>query len=130
MKVKITKTVEENQIPAEVRRMLDQYKNILMYTMPDKMSAIVRASLSTDGAEFFSAIPLIGNFRQELASLDENLNEVQNVLVGYKDALMPEPPQGQSEQQQDEEWIVNEEAEYEKFMAQVSDAGEVEDEEG
>jgi hypothetical protein len=130
MKVKITKTVEENQIPAEVRRMLDQYKNILMYTMPDQMSAIVRASLSTDAAEFFSVTALLGSFRQELASLDENLNEVQNVLVGYKDALMPEPPQGQSEQQQDEEWIVNEEAEYEKFMAQVSDAGEVEDEEG
>ena len=130
MKIKITKTIDDNQIPAEVRRMLDQYKNILMYTMPDKMSAIVRASLATDGAEFFSAIPLIDNFRQELASLDENLNEVQNVLVGYKDALMPEPPQDQPEQQQDEEWIVNEEAEYEKFMAQVSDADEVEDEEG
>jgi hypothetical protein len=130
MKIKITKTIDDNQIPAEVRRMLDQYKNILMYTMPDKMSAIVRASLSTDGAEFFSAIPLIDNFRQELASLDENLNEVQNVLAGYKDALMPEPPQHQPEQQQDEEWIANEEAEYEKFMAQVSDADEVEDEEG
>ena len=55
MKVKITKTIDDSQIPAEVRRMLDQYKNTLMYTMPDRMSAIVRASLSADGTEFFSA---------------------------------------------------------------------------
>ena len=124
MKVKITKTVESSQIPAEVRRMLDQYKNILMYTMPDQMSAIVRASLSTDGAEFFSAIDLLNNFRQELASLDENLNEVQNVLVGYKDVLIPPEPEP------DQEWVDNEEAEYEKFMSQVDGVGEVEDEEG
>ncbi len=126
MKVKITKTIDDNQIPAEVRRMLDQYKNILMYTMPDKMSAIVRASLSTDGAEFFSAIDLLEKFRQDLASLDENLNEVQNVLVGYKNALIPPEP----EQQPDQEWIDNEEAEYEKFMSQASDTEEVKDEEG
>jgi hypothetical protein len=126
MKVKITKTIDDNQIPAEVRRMLDQYKNTLMYAMPDHMSAIVRASLSTDGTEFFTVIDLLHKFREELASLDENLNEVQNVLVGYKDALMdPEP-----EQQPDKEWQHREEAEYEKFMAQVSGVEEVEDEEG
>ena len=124
MKIKITKTIDDNQIPAEVRRMVDQYKNTLMYTMPDQMSAIVRASLSTDGAEFFSAIDLLDKFRQELASLDENLNEVQNVLVGYKNALMP------AELEPDQEWIDNEEAEYEKFMSQVDGVGEVEDEEG
>jgi hypothetical protein len=126
MKVKITKTIDDNQIPAEVRRMLDQYKNTLMYTLPDQMSSIIRASLSTDGGEFFTVIDLLHKFREELASLDENLNEVQNVLVGYKNALMPPEP----EQQPDQEWLDKEEAEYEKFMAQVSDAGEVEDEEG
>ena len=89
MKIKITKTVEENQIPAEVRRMLDQHKNTLMYTMPDQMSAAVRASLSTDASEFFSVIELLDAFRQRLVSLDEDLNEIQNVLSGYKDALMP-----------------------------------------
>ena len=128
MKVKITKTIDDNQIPAEVRRMLDQYKNTLMYTMPDQMSAIVRASLSTDGTEFFSAIDLLDQFRQELASLDENLNEVQNVLVGYKNALMPSEPQ--ADHHHDEEWLANEEAEYEKFMSQVDGADEAENEEG
>ena len=123
MKVKITKTVDDNQIPAEVRRMVDQNKNILMYTMPDKMSAIVRASLSTDAAEFFSTIQLLDDFRKELASLDESLNEVQNVLVGYKDALTPK-------EKYDQEWAEQEQAEYEKFMSRVSEADEVEDEEG
>tara|TARA_R100001163_G_C5052942_1_gene189547 strand:- start:1348 stop:1728 length:381 start_codon:yes stop_codon:yes gene_type:complete len=126
MKVKIIKTIDDNQIPAEVRRMLDQYKNTLMYAMPDQMSAIVRASLSTDGTEFFSVIDSLDKFRQELASLDENLKEVQNVLVGYRNALMPPEP----EQQPDQEWLDKEEAEYEKFMAQVSDTEEVENEEG
>tara|TARA_B100001094_G_C18152859_1_gene784675 strand:- start:642 stop:1022 length:381 start_codon:yes stop_codon:yes gene_type:complete len=126
MKVKITKTIDDNLLPAEVRRMIDQYKNVLMYTMPDKMSVIVRASLSTDGTEFFSTIKLLDDFRQELASLDENLNEVQNVLIGYKDALIPK-------EKHDQEWAEHEQAEYEKFMSQVSDsdsAGEVENEEG
>ena len=121
MKIKITKTIDDSQIPAEVRRMLDQHKNTLMYSMPDQMSAIVRASLSTEGVEFFSTIELLDEFRQKLASLDENLNEVQNVLVGYKEVLMP--PQPTIEQQ-------DEEAEYEKFMSQVDGADEVEDEEG
>ena len=124
MKVKITKTIEDNQIPAEVRRMLDQYKNTLMYAMPDQMSAIVRASLATDANEFFSAIDMLDNFRQELTSLDENLNEVQNVLVGYKDALFP------PDTEPDQEWVDNEEAEYEKFMSQASELEEAEDEEG
>ena len=127
MKVKITKTVDDNQIPAEVRRMLDQNKNTLMYAMPDQMSSIIRASLSTDGVEFFSTIELIDNFRTQLASLDENLNEAQNVLIGYKNALMP------PETETDQEWIDNEEAEYEKLMSRVDgadDMEEIEDEEG
>ena len=125
MKVKITKTIDDSQIPAEVRRMLDQYKNTLMYAMPDRMSAIVRASLSADGTEFFSAIELLDGFRQELASLDDNLNEVQNVLAGYKKALMPQPPE-----QEGEEQLVNEEAGYEKFMPGMVDTDEVKNEEG
>lgn len=124
MKVKITKTVEDNQIPAEIRRMLDQYKNTLMYTMPDQMSAIIRASLSTDASEFFSTIERLDDFRRELASLDESLNEVQNVLTGYKDALMPPEPE------LNQEWIDKEEAEYEKLMSRVGGVEEVEDEEG
>ena len=124
MKVKITKTVEDNQIPAEIRRMLDQYKNTLMYTMPDQMSAIIRASLSTDASEFFSTIERLDDFRRELASLDESLNEVQNVLTGYKDALIPPEPE------LNQEWLDNEEAQYEKLMSRAQGADEVENEEG
>ena len=127
MKVKITKTIDDNQIPAEVRRMIDQCKNTLMYTMPDQISAIVRASLSTDGVEFFSTIEMLSAFRQELAHMDESLGETQSVLSGYKDALMPPPPDSEI---RDQEWLDNEEAEYEKFMSQVDGVDEVKNEEG
>tara|TARA_A100001515_G_scaffold70740_1_gene56255 strand:+ start:265 stop:675 length:411 start_codon:yes stop_codon:yes gene_type:complete len=136
MKIKITKTVDDNQVPAEVRRMLDQNKNVLMYTLPDKMSAMVRASLSTEGMEFFSTIELLDSFRQDLASFDENLNELQNVLVGYRNILMPPAPQSEHhhdeecEHHHDEEWLANEEAEYEKFMSRVDGTDEVENEKG
>jgi hypothetical protein len=128
MKIKITKTIDDNQIPAEVRRMLDQYKNTLMYTMPDQMSAIVRASLSTDGTEFFSSIELLASFRQELASLDGNLNELQNVLVGYRNALTPQAPEETEEESP--ESLERENAEYEKLMSRIDGTGEVGNEEG
>ena len=128
MKIKITKTIDDNQVPAEVRRMLDQNKNMLLYTLPDKMSAMVRTSLSTDGAEFFSTIELLDSFRQDLASFDENLNELHNVLVGYKNILMP--PASQTDLNHDEEWLDKEEAEYEKLMSQVDEANEAENEKG
>ena len=124
MRVKITKTVYANDIPAETRRMLDTAKNRIMYGLPDQMAEIVRMSLSSQGEEYFQTIPLIENFRKELAALDESLQETQNIIQGYKDALMPPDPQ------HDEEWLANEQAEYEKFMAQVADSEEGFDEEG
>ena len=124
MRVKITKTVYANDIPAETRRMLDTAKNRIMYGLPDQMAEIVRMSLSSQGEEYFQTIPLIENFRKELAALDESLQETQNIIQGYKDALMPPVPQ------HDEEWLENEQAEYEKFMAQVADSEEGFDEEG
>jgi len=129
MKIKITKTVDDNQIAAEIRRMIDQYKNNLMYTMPDHMSAIVRASLSTEATEFFSTIDLIASFRKELASLDDNLNELQNVLAGYRDALIPPPEEIEEENL---EWLrsENEQAEYEKLMSRTYGVDEVGNEEG
>lgn len=106
MKIKITKTVDDTQIPAEVRRMLDQCKNRLLYTLPDQMSSVVRASLSVEAAEFFSAIDMLTSFRQELASIDESLAEAQNVLVGYRDVLMPSE---EKSEQHDEEWMLKDE---------------------
>ena len=97
---------------------------------------MVRASLSTEGMEFFSTIELLDSFRQDLASFDENLNELQNVLVGYRNILMPPAPQSEHhhdeecEHHHDEEWLANEEAEYEKFMSRVDGTDEVENEKG
>jgi hypothetical protein len=128
MKVKITKTINLAQLPMEIRTMLDRSKNELVYGLPDQLSAAIRAALSTDGEEFFKTIELIDKFRQGLASFDENLQEIQNVLTGYKSAIIP--PEEKQEVEHSEEWLANEQAEYEKKMSQTFDAEEGFDEEG
>ena len=126
MKVKIAKTIDMNQIPNEVRRMLDQIKNNLSYGLPEGMNRVTMYSLSSRGEEFFQAVEAIDSLRQDLAAFDESLQEVQNILTGYKEAVMPKA----EEEEYDEEWLAQEEAETEKRQAYTYDAGEVEDEEG
>ena len=128
MRIKVTKTLNMNDLAGETRRMLDQIKNNIMNGMPDQMSQIVRASLSNQGEEYFQAINMIDKFRQHLAAIDENLQEVQNIMQGYKNALMPSEPETQ--EQDNAEWAANEQAEYEKFMAQVQGSEEGFNEEG
>ena len=134
MRIKVTKTVDMNDLAGETRRMLDQIKNKIMYGLPDQMSQIVRTSLSNQGEEYFLTIDLIDQFRQQLAAVDENLQEVHNIMLGHKTALMPPQPEQPAEQERDAEWAANEQAEYEKFMSQVMDAEDghepAEDEEG
>ena len=127
MKVKITKTIDVSSLPGEIRRMLDQAKNELMYGLPDQMSSIIRTSLSSQAPEFFHTIDLLDQFRQNLAAFDENLQEIQNVLTGYKSAVMPDSPEP-TEEELDQ--AVLEQAEYEKRMARAADAEEGFDEEG
>ena len=117
MKVKISKTIDIGQIPTEARRMLDQAKNHLVYGIPESMNQITRNSLSSSGEEFFQTIETIDLFRKELAVLDESMQEVQNILKGYKEVIMPEvePPV-----------VEHSEEEYEEEEAdQVSDIEEV-----
>ena len=116
MKVKISKTVDIGQIPTEVRRMLDQAKNHLIYGLPESMNRVTMNSLSSSGEEFFQTIEIIDLFRKELAALDESVQEVQNILKGYKEAVMPEVKQPEEEYSEEE-------------TVQISDI-EVEDEEG
>jgi len=105
-----------------------------MYGFPDQMSQIVRTSLSNQAEEYFLTIDLIDHFRQELAAIDENLQEVHNIMKGHKDAIMPPEPEQSPEEGHSEEWLLTEEAEYEKFMSQAMDAEDghepAEDEEG
>lgn len=144
MRVKITRTVDETELPGETRRILDQIKNKIMYVLPDNMAQIARTSLSSQGEEYFQTIDLIDQFRQQLAVIDENLQEIYNIMQGHKNALMPpqqevkpeHPPDlpQTDEKERDAEWAANEQAEYEKFMSQVMDAEDghepAEDEEG
>jgi hypothetical protein len=119
MRVKITKTIDANDIAGETRKILDTIKNKIVYGMPDEMSEIIRMSLSSNGGEYFQTIELIENFRNQLTALDENLNEVQNIIQGYKDMVMPSPPE-----QPDEDTGINDQAEYEKLMSRVADIEE------
>ena len=83
--------------------------------------------MSNDGDEYFRSIHLIESFRNELGTVDENLQEIQNIMQGYKDVLMPSEPEKVNH---DEEWLEHEQAEYEKFMSQVEGSEEGFDEEG
>ena len=119
MKVKITKTIDMHQIPTEARKMLDQVKNNLAYGLPEKMNQAVMYSLSSRGEEFFLTIDAIDNFRKDLASLDESLQEVQNILVGYKEALISENTEQDAEQK-----AYDEQGQYEKEMSRIDRAEE------
>ena len=88
MKVKISKTIDVHQIPNEIRRMLDQTKNNLVYGLPESINKIIAHAHSSEGELFFKAIDYIDSFRQDLASLDESLQEVHNIISGYKKFLM------------------------------------------
>ena len=86
--------------------------------LPEQFTDIVRTTSSNDGAEFFSSIENIDEFRKSLSAYDETLQELQNILTGYKNAMMPPPPE------QDQEWIDQDQAEYEKHSARQLDAEE------
>ena len=128
-KVKITKTVDDSQLPGEIRRMIDQSKNTLLYGLPERMGELVFHSLSSNGNEFFQSIDAIDSLRKDLADFDESLQEVQNILVGYRDILMPTPPESEGLEGYPES-AEQEEGEYEKAMSQMAGADEVEYEEG
>mgnify|MGYP001411844932 CR=1 FL=1 len=49
MRVKITKTIDDNQVPAEIRRMIDQCKNTFMYSMLGLHPCILLAVLEVEG---------------------------------------------------------------------------------
>ena len=141
MQVKITKTIDINEIPGETRRMIDKIKNRIVYGLPDVALQIVRANASTQAEEYFQAIEFIDVLRDSLKSIDEDLQEVQNIITGHKNAIMPkeevevspptqEEPEVQEEEQVTQEWLDNRDAEYEKLMSQIDGIDEVEDEEG
>ena len=118
MRVKIKRTIDLSDLPREIRRMVAEANISLTNDLPDQYRDITRATLSNDGAEFFSSIESIDEFRKSLAAYDESLQELQNILTGYKNAVMPPPPE------QDQSWADQEQAEYEKYAARQNDVEE------
>ena len=124
MRVKITKTIPVDDLPPEVRRMVDSVKNRIMYSLSDSIGKITRSSLATSADEYFQTIDLIDSFRQELSALDENLQEITNILTGHKNALFPpeQPPE-----EHEEEWPHDENAEWEKRESRYMDVDDYEE---
>lgn len=87
MKVKITKTIDAGDVPAECRKMIDLAKNTLVYSLPNVMSEVLRFSLSSSGQEFFHTLTLIESLREDLASLDGQLEEVRDIMQTYREYL-------------------------------------------
>jgi len=90
MNIKITKTISLGDVPAEIRSMIANAKGEMDKGLQDHMSEIVRSSLSNTAEEFFSTITELEQFRERLAKFDEVLQEVSNVLLGYKDIVTPD----------------------------------------
>ena len=138
MKVKITKTIDLHQIPDESRRRLYNKNSGVIYYLHESINQVAMRYFSSRGEEFFQTFELIDSFRKHLAALDESAQEIQNIISGYKKAVMPEP-EPPEEDTSDQEWLYRREAEYEKLMSQIDgtdevteeeDADEVENEEG
>lgn len=87
MKVKITKTVDIDSVPKEVRNMIDSAKKDLEHSLVQSFSNVVRDCLSNSAEEFFQSLQSMSEFREDLRKFDENLQEVYNVLEGYRDYL-------------------------------------------
>ena len=51
MKVTITKTTEVSRLANEIRAMIHQAKNELVYGLPEKMNEVIRLTLSSKGEE-------------------------------------------------------------------------------
>ena len=123
MKIKFTKTIPLDDLPGETRRIIDVIKNKIVYALADRASQVARSSLSTDGQEYFSTIRLIDLLRQDLASIDSELQEVNNILIGHRDALMPPKNKEDSDVEEENQAHV-EDVEYEKHMSRVIDSEE------
>ena len=126
MRAKITKTVDIGDIPAESRRMIDQVKNVLLYYMPEKMSEIVKYSLSNKAEEYFHAVELIKLFREHLSNYDESLQEIENIMNGYKDYIYKKAEEEQGELQQHESGSVQQQEDQYTDRKQESDKEMVE----
>ena len=88
MRVNVTKSLHVNEIPKEVRSMVDKIHKYMSYDLQDNLQNIVRLSLSSNGEEFFASIESIDAFRKDLATIDIALQECQNIIKGYKDVVM------------------------------------------
>ena len=88
MKVKITQTVELQEVPDIVREILDDCERRLTSCINVKCTSLTR---NTDNLQKFGTV--LHELREELASVDAKLLDCWNISVGYERAMNnPEQP--------------------------------------
>lgn len=82
MKVKLSYTVELDDVPNEVRRILDLRTSIPYVTILDSVHKAL------EDKNYTLAIEKIESLRHRLNSVDIVLNDCQQILTGYTKALV------------------------------------------
>jgi hypothetical protein len=91
-KVTISKAVSIEDVPAEIRTMVDKVQKELCYTIPDIMKTVQMKVFSNNGDEFFQTVALLDYLRAELSKADASLEECVEILSGYKKIMMENLP--------------------------------------
>jgi hypothetical protein len=97
MNIKITKTINLNDVPSEIRSMISSAKSELDAGLQEQMLQIVRHSLHNTAEEFFGTIDQVEQLRERLTQFDETLQEISNIMLGYKDIIIPNKKEQQRE---------------------------------
>ncbi len=82
MRVKLSYTTDFDDVPNEVRRILDLKTNISYVTILDSVHKAI------EDKNYTLAIEKIEFMRQRLNSVDIVLNDCQSILTGYTKALV------------------------------------------
>jgi len=96
-KVTISKAVALDDVPAEIRTMVDKTQKELCYTIPDIMKTIQMKVFSNSGDDFFQTVALLEYLRVELKKVDTNIEECVGILSGYKEIMMEQLTQKEQE---------------------------------
>ena len=100
-KVTISKAVSLDDVPAEIRTMVDKVQKELCYTIPDIARTLQMKIFSNNGDEFFKSEGILEYLRKEMLKIDTSLEECAGIISGYKDIMLNESSTEQQTNPQD-----------------------------
>ena len=110
-KVTISKAVAIDDVPAEIRTMVDKVQKELCYTIPDIMKTVQMKVFSNSGDDFFQTVALLEYLRIELKKVDTNVEECVGILSGYKEIMMEQLSTQEEEPATNDEGVLEEDYE-------------------